>query len=383
MTAKVNHSQKLREKPLMSWVICEVSGKAVSCHCNCIAGLGESCSHVAYLLWAIEAGVQLRDSLTVTQKKAYWVLPNSRKDVPYVPSSSTTYSSLTSSIFPDVTSLPCSSSLTPPHHNVSATLSQSDGSASFPSPKQPSKTINPPTDAEIQKLYSSLAKCKSKPAILSLTRDYSSSYIPLSLSPDLPSPLSALYNTEYLSSNYTDLLSLAEDLEISITEGQCLAVEKSTKTQFQSRIWYNMRAGRITALRLRAVCAADEAIPPMSLIMSICYPDDEARQRYSLQLNSTHDGLTITKSGLFINHASPFLGASPNALVDCLCCGSGICEIKCPYCHRDDTIEESVADKSFCLEATEGKAYQLKKFTCITTRLDIRGHFCGKNFPKY
>uniref|UniRef100_A0A1X7T0Y7 SWIM-type domain-containing protein n=1 Tax=Amphimedon queenslandica TaxID=400682 RepID=A0A1X7T0Y7_AMPQE len=84
MTAKVNHSQKLREKPLMSWVICEVSGKAVSCHCNCMAGLGESCSHVAYLLWAIEAGVQLRDSLTVMQKKAYWLLPNSRKDVPYV-----------------------------------------------------------------------------------------------------------------------------------------------------------------------------------------------------------------------------------------------------------------------------------------------------------
>uniref|UniRef100_A0A1X7TTG2 YqaJ viral recombinase domain-containing protein n=1 Tax=Amphimedon queenslandica TaxID=400682 RepID=A0A1X7TTG2_AMPQE len=263
-------------------------------------------------------------------------------------SSSTTHSSSTPSISPDITSLPSSSSLTPPHHNVSATLSQSDhfstGLASLPSPKQPSKTINPPTDAEIQKLYSSLAKCKSKPAILSLTRDYSSSYIPISLSPDLPSPLSALYNSEYLSSHYIELLSLAEDLEISITEGQCLAVEKSTKTQFQSRIWYNMRAGRITASRLRAVCTADEAMPPLSLIMSICYPDvarfnshatewgckheDEARQRYSLQLNSTHDGLTITKSGLFINHASPFLGASPDALVDCLCCGSGICEIK-------------------------------------------------------
>ena len=34
---------------------------------------------------AIEAGVQLRDSLTVMQKKAYWVLPNSKKDVPYAP----------------------------------------------------------------------------------------------------------------------------------------------------------------------------------------------------------------------------------------------------------------------------------------------------------
>ena len=50
-----------------------------------MAGLGESCSHVASLLWAVEAGVRLRDSMTVTQKKAYWVLPPSAKDVPYSP----------------------------------------------------------------------------------------------------------------------------------------------------------------------------------------------------------------------------------------------------------------------------------------------------------
>ena len=50
-----------------------------------MAGLGETCSHVASLLWAIEAGVHLRDSMTVTLKKAYWVLPFSLKDMPYAP----------------------------------------------------------------------------------------------------------------------------------------------------------------------------------------------------------------------------------------------------------------------------------------------------------
>ena len=48
-----------------------------------MAGLGESCSHVGSLLWAVEAGVRLRDSMTVTQKKAYWVIPTSIKEVPY------------------------------------------------------------------------------------------------------------------------------------------------------------------------------------------------------------------------------------------------------------------------------------------------------------
>ena len=69
LSAKVNHSQKLQEKPLLPYVICELNGKIVARHCNCMAGLGESCSHVASLLWAIEAGVKLRDSMTVTQKR--------------------------------------------------------------------------------------------------------------------------------------------------------------------------------------------------------------------------------------------------------------------------------------------------------------------------
>lgn len=55
-------------------------------NCDCMAGLRESCSHVASLLWAIEeAGVRIKDSMTVTDKTAYWVMPASVKDVPYFP----------------------------------------------------------------------------------------------------------------------------------------------------------------------------------------------------------------------------------------------------------------------------------------------------------
>ena len=73
----------MSEKPLTPWVVCENSGKVLSPHCDCMTDLGESCSHVASLLWAIEAGCKKRDSLTVTDKKAYWVLPSAVKCVPY------------------------------------------------------------------------------------------------------------------------------------------------------------------------------------------------------------------------------------------------------------------------------------------------------------
>ncbi len=48
-----------------------------------MAGLGGNCSHLASLLWAIEVGVRIRDSMTVTDMRAYWVMPTSVRDVPY------------------------------------------------------------------------------------------------------------------------------------------------------------------------------------------------------------------------------------------------------------------------------------------------------------
>ena len=44
-----------------------------------------ACSRVASLLWATAAGVEKRDSLTIIQKNAYWIMPPAIKRVPYVP----------------------------------------------------------------------------------------------------------------------------------------------------------------------------------------------------------------------------------------------------------------------------------------------------------
>ena len=41
-----------------------------------MAGLGEVCSHISALLFAIEATVKIRDSKTVTEEPAYWLLPS-------------------------------------------------------------------------------------------------------------------------------------------------------------------------------------------------------------------------------------------------------------------------------------------------------------------
>ena len=50
-----------------------------------MAGLGETCSHAASLLWATTKGVEKRDSLMVNQKSAYLIMPRAIKTVPYAP----------------------------------------------------------------------------------------------------------------------------------------------------------------------------------------------------------------------------------------------------------------------------------------------------------
>ena len=54
-------------------------------HCDCMAGLGETCSHAASLFWVIDFGVESRESLTATHKSAYWVMPPVMKSVIYSP----------------------------------------------------------------------------------------------------------------------------------------------------------------------------------------------------------------------------------------------------------------------------------------------------------
>ena len=157
----------MSEKPLTPWVVCENSGKVLSAHCDCMAGLGESCSHVASLLWAIEAGCKRRDSLTVTDKKAYWVLPTSVKTVPYARVKDINFSKT-----------PSSTSTVKP------------------------SSVTPPSETELTNFLNCIKDCPSKPALLSLVPAHSDSYVPKSVNPELPVVLSSLFDNSLSNADY-------------------------------------------------------------------------------------------------------------------------------------------------------------------------------------
>lgn len=254
------------------WVIAEESGKIVAGHCDCMAGLGETCSHVASLLFAIESGVRIRDSMTVTQKKAYWVMPNGVKEVQYAPvkdinfvgkkRSATKLSSLDFRPSPSSTPAPflatIRSSSSPPASSMTASPALFMSCSTTPSATARSTSVTPSTTPRTSKsptpfrektpshdatmaFLGMLAASKSKPAILSLVEPYSSQYVPKSLDSNFPVCLSQIFKSEYLNLNYSELLAIASDYQFTVTEQQAMEVESKTKQQVNSRLscWEN------------------------------------------------------------------------------------------------------------------------------------------------
>lgn len=82
VTAAVRHSQKLTVPPAKPWVAVKHNGSVVCAHCSCMSGLGEACSHIAALLFALEATTAMNKSTTCTSLPCSW-LPPTFQNVPY------------------------------------------------------------------------------------------------------------------------------------------------------------------------------------------------------------------------------------------------------------------------------------------------------------
>ena len=55
-----------------------------------------------------------------------------------------------------------------------------------------------------------------------------------------------------------------------------------------------------------------------------------------------HKDVKVEPCGLFVLQNKSFLGASPDAVVSCSCCGKGVLESKCPYSIANQIDRKSV-----------------------------------------
>jgi len=57
----------------------EASGAVCCTHCNCMAGLGEACIHIAAVLFYLEAVNRFEEAKTCTQGLCTWNVPTLKK----------------------------------------------------------------------------------------------------------------------------------------------------------------------------------------------------------------------------------------------------------------------------------------------------------------
>ena len=117
-----------------------------------------------------------------------------------------------------------------------------------------SKSGIPPTDAEMEQLFNNLCLSDTKQAVLSLILPHSDTYVPkLSLS-SFPQPMTSLRSPANCKLNYPDLLKACDNVCINDI---AQAVEKETRKQSRTALWFKFRAGRVTASCMKAICHTD------------------------------------------------------------------------------------------------------------------------------
>eukprot|EP00731_Ephydatia_muelleri_P003102 Em0001g3102a len=119
---------------------------------------------------------------------------------------------------------------------------------------------------------------------------------------------------------------------LKTTQGEADYLEKCTKLQTQSVLWFSHRKGRITASKFSAVCHTSISSPSQSLVEGILKEQNSARrgipaldwglekepcarEEYRQEMKKTHVNFKIEQAGLFVNPLYPHLGASPDGLI--------------------------------------------------------------------
>ena len=361
--AKVRHSQRMNDALIPIWIITEKDGPINCAHClGCKAALAESCSHIASVLFYLEAWTKVNGRLSCTQMKCSWILPSFANEVEYARVRDINFKSAKK----------MKADLDATIENLPEDLQLSADSKVFTESPVQKPEVPAPTQAEMKNFYSELSKCKTKPVVLSLVPPHADSYV-------LPSrkipTIMDLFNKNNLELPFNELLKICQSINIEITEEQIDQVQKDTIAQSSGTNFFKHRAGRIGASQSKAAAHSDPALPSQSLIQRICYPklhkintkavhhgckhEASAIRAFEESMKKTHVNFKVVKCGLFINQEHPWMHATPDFLCSCDCCGQGCGEIKCPLCIENCDFDSYVLKPSSCLKKNSDEQFIL------------------------
>lgn len=185
------------------------------------------------------------------------------------------------------------------------------------------------------------------------------------------------FKPEYRRLSEKELAEIDKTIQIQLTVDDVRFIEEITQDGKKSWYWQKLRAGRVTASKLKSVCKASLSNPDEGLLREICYPEKctflseamiyknqmehKALSSFTSQMEKIHKNFKCKTIGLIVDHNCAHFAASPDGLCSCTCCGDYLVEIKCPLVlsHKNASITHLLQLKDPFIEVVNG-TYCLK-----------------------
>lgn len=255
------------------------------------------------------------------------------------------------------------------------------------------RPIECPEDKEQQAFLEGVKKICPNATILSAT--FQQPQQTPSPPDQLPKTISSLFDPKYKTMTSARLSVECKSVfdSIKVTKAEADFLAKSTSLQSECPLWYQHRIGRLTASKFGLICRTTIDSPSQSLVSSILIHkhinsapivwgrknEAIAREQYKKLMKHSHQNFSVKVTGLHINPAYPHLGASPDGLVSCDCCGEGMVEIKCPYSIKDLPPVAAVNNRNFFMSKDENGMH-LKKSHAYFYQVQGQMAICERSY---
>ena len=188
-----------------------------------------------------------------------------------------------------------------------------------------------------------------------------------SSNPVLIDPLDKL--CEICANRDVNVSDLVEALRPTAEDVQL--IQNMSVGQRNNPLWLDARQWRVTSSNFGRVCNRQfRHSYPLSLLKTVlgdygtphsaalqwgCDHESSAVQQYMVATS-----VQVDECGVFLSVDYPFLATSPDGVIWLGNEEFGIVEVKCPYKHRDSSIEMACQDSAFCL-SVDGSQARLKR----------------------
>ena len=355
-------SQRISDVPHRLWVcLSKTSGSIMKAHCSCMAGISQTYNHVAAALFRIESAVRLGlNSPSCTSKPCSW-LPSSKNVAPV-----------------KIKDLKLSRGDFGQRGKKRVELNSSPK-------KRYDPTVNLDCSLSLQDLSEALKKVCDNSIIFT----------------------TEVKQTKVTSEEKEKILTLDDFLHISKTPEEFLMhmeyfpshvdeIERQTQGQSNNPLWFEVRKHTISASKAHVIktriasiekAKAENKILDMGNIFKTIsgrgpildlpalkygrVMEAEAVSEFLGTFKETHQKVSAFDCGIFICKDRPFIGGSPDQILECKCCGKFCLEIKCPFSIRDKSPIDAENGLKY-LELNDANQLSLKRNHAYYTQCQIQ-----------